>query len=95
MKLNKKGNVEYMQRVELNNNNHRHSVSITTIPDHIFKEVEALMIADGEKENFVERYEKELTEEEWVKEVFDTCIHVLEYRECNGSIREAYMDFMH
>ena len=83
-----------MQRVELSTN-HGYSVSVTTIPDYIFKEVEALMIADGEKENFVERYEKELTEEEWIKEVFDTCLHVLEYRECNSSIREAYMDFMH
>lgn len=83
-----------MQRVELSTN-HGYSVSVTTIPDHIFKEVEALMIAYGEKENFVERYEKELTEEEWIKEVFDTCIHVLEYRECNGLIREAYMDFMY
>lgn len=83
-----------MQRIEFNKDKGCY-ISITTIPDYTFKEVEALMIADGDKESFKEEYGREITAEEWIKKVFNTCIQVLKYRECNASIRDAYMDYMY
>ena len=65
------------------------------IPDHFFNEVEKLMFADGYMEQLEEEYGTKPTESEWKEEVIETCIYVIRYMECNASIRDAYMDFMH
>ena len=65
---------------------------ITYIPDHIFNEVERLMIKEGD--NFDEDG-REITGEEWKQEVIDTCLAVMDYMECNSSVYDAYMDYSH
>ena len=61
---------------------------------YLFEIVEKIMLEDGTKEDWFDG-EPYPTDTEWRELVVETCIDVINNRECNPSIEDAYFDLMH
>lgn len=64
------------------------------VSNYLYEKVEKLMLEDGTKDDWFDG-EPYPTDTEWRELVVETCIDVINNRECNPSIEDAYFDLMH